>query len=361
MKALIRSLTALALAATTLGSVHAQTSDSTPRKAETIANPSGTLMEHSKLNYGDTPFFRYLDQRLTKLGTQVLPEQAYNHGKAQCWLMSARDRFDANKKVNYDYVEHAIRQSSRIAGKLEQHGKQADRVYETPLPNNAVKVRDDLWQRAAQLRDEPQFACGAQSIACGEVALVHAGHIQQTQGAAAATAAIAMAEQAIGEANTLIAACAPKPTATPQPTPTPVPVLVEAAPVVTMERYVLPGDALFKFGKGGLSGMLPEGRDSLQTLLDTVRTYQSIESITVTGHTDKFNTEAFNQALSERRANTVRDWLVGQGFDTNLISVIGAGESMPLVTGCGDTRTKKTIACLQPNRRVEVLIQGIKQ
>lgn len=321
----------------------------------------GATLEHNTLQYGDQPFFKWLQRRLDQLAPKVLPGQEYNHAKAQCWLESGKDRFAANEKKNYDYVEAALRQSARIAGLLEKEEKQAKPVYETPLLVGSVKVRDDLWKRAIDLRQEKQFSCGAKSTACAEVALVHAGHIQQKKGVAEAAPAIAIAEQLLGDANKEIKACTPKPTPTPAPPPTPTPTPTPVVETVQIEHYVLPGDALFRFGKGGLSGMLPEGRESLQTLLNTVRSYKTVDSIIITGHTDKFNTIAFNQALSERRAGTVRDWLVQQGFDASAISVVGAGKTQPLVTGCGNTRTKKTIACLQPNRRVEVLIKGIKQ
>lgn len=322
----------------------------------------GEVVEHNALKYGEQPFFKWLQNRIDTLAPKVLPEQKYNHNKAQCWLHSAQGRYIANNNTNYSYVEGALTESARIVGLLEKEGKKSLPIYDTPLVTGSLKVREDLWKRASDLRTQPQFSCGADMASCAEVALVHAGHAQQRQEDADFNTAIASAEKMLGDAEQAIKACAPTPTPTPvaaapvTPAPTP-----EPTPAAQSEQYVLPGDALFRFGKGGLSGMLPEGRESLQTLLNTVRSYQSVESITITGHTDKFNTVAFNQALSERRAGTVRDWLVKQGFDAGIIHVVGAGKLQPLVTGCGNTRTRKTIACLQPNRRVEVIIRGIKQ
>lgn len=354
----IRTLATAVAAATLLSACASSDSSSYAQYQERQKPLQGKVLEHNTLQYGDQPFFKWLQNRIDTIAPKVLPEQQYNHDKAQCWLNSAKGRFIANNNTNYDYVEGALTESARIVGMLEKEEKQALPAYSTPLVASSTKVRDDLWKRASDLRAQPQFSCGAGKAACAEVALVHAGHAQQRKEDTDFTTAIASAETMLSEAEKAIKACAPKPTPAPAPAPTPAPA---PAPVVQAEQYVLPGDALFRFGKGGLSGMLPEGRESLQTLLNTVRSYRTVDSITITGHTDKFNTVAFNQALSERRAGTVRDWLVKQGFDAGIIHVVGAGKSQPLVTGCGNTRTRKTIACLQPNRRVEVLIQGVKQ
>jgi len=72
--------------------------------------------------------------------------------------------------------------------------------------------------------------------------------------------------------------------------------------------------------------------------------------ITATGHTDTSGTEAYNMALSLRRANTVKDALVRNGVPATAISVIGKGESQLLVqTGDGVREPQ--------NRRVEIVIQ----
>ena len=72
--------------------------------------------------------------------------------------------------------------------------------------------------------------------------------------------------------------------------------------------------------------------------------------ITATGHTDTSGPEAYNMALSLRRANTVKDALVREGVPATAITVIGKGESQLLVkTGDGVREPQ--------NRRVEIVIQ----
>ena len=72
--------------------------------------------------------------------------------------------------------------------------------------------------------------------------------------------------------------------------------------------------------------------------------------ITATGHTDKSGPDSYNMALSLRRANTVKDALVREGVPATAISVIGKGETQPLVQTADGVREPQ-------NRRVEIVIQ----
>jgi OOP family OmpA-OmpF porin len=74
----------------------------------------------------------------------------------------------------------------------------------------------------------------------------------------------------------------------------------------------------------------------------------------VIGHTDKLGSEEYNQKLSERRANQVRDYMIAQGIDANRLVAVGKGESQPKVN-CDDVKGRKAqITCLAPNRRVDI-------
>jgi OOP family OmpA-OmpF porin len=70
--------------------------------------------------------------------------------------------------------------------------------------------------------------------------------------------------------------------------------------------------------------------------------------IEVAGHTDSVGTEAYNMGLSLRRANAVRDWLIGQGVAADRLVVKGYGETMPIA----DNRTPEGRF---RNRRVELM------
>jgi hypothetical protein len=72
--------------------------------------------------------------------------------------------------------------------------------------------------------------------------------------------------------------------------------------------------------------------------------------IGVTGHTDRSGSDAYNMALSLRRANAVKDALVREGIPAAGITVVGRGESQPLVPTADGVREPQ-------NRRVEIVLQ----
>ena len=83
-----------------------------------------------------------------------------------------------------------------------------------------------------------------------------------------------------------------------------------------------------------------------------------IDSIALTGHTDRLGSEQYNYNLGLQRAQTVKNYLQGKGVQAP-ISVASAGESQPVTTACTGTRATAALkACLQPDRRVTVDISG---
>lgn len=124
----------------------------------------------------------------------------------------------------------------------------------------------------------------------------------------------------------------------------------EAAPPCkpTTETITLQAETLFAFDKYDLK---PEGKTVLDEQVSKIKEHTDIELILVTGHTDRIGTDAYNQKLSERRANAVKDYLASQGVDASRLKAVGKGKSEP-VADCKGVRGKKLIECLAPNRRV---------
>jgi OOP family OmpA-OmpF porin len=91
---------------------------------------------------------------------------------------------------------------------------------------------------------------------------------------------------------------------------------------------------------------------ALNTIQQAANAYKTKGSarITATGHTDKSGPDDYNMALSLRRANAVKDALVRDGVPATAISVIGKGETQPLVQTADGVREPQ-------NRRVEIVIQ----
>jgi outer membrane protein OmpA-like peptidoglycan-associated protein len=89
-----------------------------------------------------------------------------------------------------------------------------------------------------------------------------------------------------------------------------------------------------------------EDRELLSRIAGILLTSQDY-TVSVNGHTDDVGSEAYNQKLSERRAQAVRDYLVKAGVSAEIVSVTGHGKSLPLVRGTTDEARAK-------NRRVEL-------
>ncbi|WP_265461512.1 porin OmpAII [Aeromonas salmonicida] len=144
------------------------------------------------------------------------------------------------------------------------------------------------------------------------------------------------------------------PVAAPAPEPVPEPVVVD-------KSFSLSSDVLFAFGKSTLK---PEGVASLNTLYQQIVDVQPKDgSAVVVGYTDRIGSDGYNLKLSEARARTVADFLVGKGLPAGKVSIDGRGKAEPVTgTQCDGIMAKaQLIACLAPDRRVEVRVTGIQE
>lgn len=126
-------------------------------------------------------------------------------------------------------------------------------------------------------------------------------------------------------------------------------------PVRAPERLMLDSAAYFAFDKARLDA---EARAELDRLIGRIRTASEVDRITITGHADPIGTESYNQALSERRASAVRDYLAERVGTPDRIVTSGQGETRPMVRCPGKTGAQ-LIACFAPNRRAEIEVEGL--
>ncbi|MFC5706127.1 porin OmpA [Aeromonas eucrenophila] len=144
--------------------------------------------------------------------------------------------------------------------------------------------------------------------------------------------------------------------------PVAAPVVEEApAPVIVEKNFTLNSDVLFAFGKADLKA---EGVEALDGLYKQIVEFQPKDgSAVVVGYSDRIGSEAYNQQLSEARARTVADFLVSKGLATSKIAIEGRGEADPVTgTQCDGVKGKnELIACLAPDRRVEVRVSGVQE
>jgi OOP family OmpA-OmpF porin len=135
----------------------------------------------------------------------------------------------------------------------------------------------------------------------------------------------------------------------PPPPPTPVP-----------RKVSFSADSLFAFDRADIT---PAGKLALGKFSSELAGTE-YQQITVTGHTDRIGSHAYNLALSSRRADAVKNELVtAAGNPASRISTRGINGAEPVTKPgeCVGTRiTPALIACLQPDRRVEVEVSGTR-
>ena len=313
--------------------------------AQTAPNPPapGALAaQQDRISDGvidrDYGVYRETQQRIKALNDGGRRVADYQLSKAQCWLDVSFHEYSRNDRGGFPQA--ALSESQRIIGALEAG---QDAGWATPLANHAEKLRPDLWARYDALKQSAGFSCAAQQTACGEVELVHAGNEIHDAGWRHAKPYVQIAEDLAGGAEKTAANCGapPKPAVAVQP-----------------EKITLSADALFQFDKSDSKDLLPKGRAELDDLAQKLATRKvTVTAIKVTGYTDRLGSAAYNQRLSLARANTVKRYLQEHGV-TAPVSVEGRGLQDQLVACTGVKPRPALLACLQPNRRVEVTISA---
>ncbi|CAM2168069.1 Flagellar motor protein MotB [Paraburkholderia sacchari] len=272
-------------------------------------------------------------RRLQALGAR---QQGYFGAKAQCWLNAARE--EQAQHNQWGFVDEAVKQADQLIGALEGQGQVS---ADNPKLRTVSTVRPDLWQQLLAVKTSPDFpSCpkAQEVVACSEVALMHAGHEAWTRLFDASALRVAGVLQNAAALPGVLAACRhPKP-----------------APYVP-PKITLPTDTLFQFDRGDLAGMLPQGRESLATLAREIVGAGDVTAIRVEGYTDRLGSERYNERLSQQRADTVAGYLRENGVAGVAMSAFGRGKSNSLAQ-CNDRDREALIACLAPDRRVELSI-----
>jgi OmpA-OmpF porin, OOP family len=131
----------------------------------------------------------------------------------------------------------------------------------------------------------------------------------------------------------------PEPVAEPEPMPEP-----EPAPVQEFEPVVLSSEVTFAFDSAEIR---PGAHQTLQDVATTLRDNPDLR-VRIEGHTDSVGSPQYNVGLSQRRADSVRDFLVSQGIAEDRMTTRGYGEERPVATNETDEGRAQ-------NRRVEIV------
>ena len=146
---------------------------------------------------------------------------------------------------------------------------------------------------------------------------------------------------------------APVPVAVPPPPPPPPPEKPKPAPEKpkpVAEKVTFAADVFFDFDKAVIK---PDGKSKLDDLANKVRGI-NLEVVIAIGHADSIGSDAYNQALSVRRAEAVKAYLVSKGIESNRVYTEGKGEKQPVASN-------KTKEGRDKNRRSEIEVIGTRR
>jgi len=309
--------------------------------------------------------YELLQGRIKGLNDRGRPVRDYHLSKAQCWLDVSFHEYTRNDRSAFP--QEALTESEKLIVAMERDVKPLP--LDTPLVNDAARLRPDLWNRLAEIRKHRGFQCAQAKVACAEVELVHAGNEFNQQQWRHARPYVQIAEDLLYEGEALAEAClppappppAPPPAALPPaPPPPPPPAPPAPAPVQTVQ---LSAQVLFNFDKHDLRNIRPFSIVQLESLVKKIqRENLEVLAVKLSGHADRLNNTGkgdYNQRLSERRVATVREELVRLGVASGVITTGASGDTQQ-VEGCEArfTRPAELQECLLPNRRVEVTVEA---
>ena len=332
-----------------------------------LAEPNARISDN--VIFQDYGAYNGLQERIHQLNERGVPVRDYRLSKAQCWLDVSLHEYSRNDRS--DFPQAAMTESEKLIISLEQGSPVIP--LDTPLVNGAARLRPDLWARTAELHRMVGAQCGWPQLACAEVELVHAGNEFNQQGWRHAKPYIQIAEDWVSDGSVAIASCSAPPEspaasvvqrpASPAPdAPTPVPAPASPEPLAV----ALTAQVLFDFDQSSAAHIRAASLEKLQTLLSRVREEGvQVQSLELVGYADRLNGTGhaeYNQQLSWKRVETVRTLLQSRGLVVSDVRTDAKGDEKQ-VAACQAqfSRRSELQECLLPNRRVEVLLKGVRR
>lgn len=297
-------------------------------------------LQLSELAEADQARLDTLQRRLDKLAPLKWsgnPSDIYNLAKTQAWLDFA---FDARaQRDTSGAVGEALAEAHRLAALLET--KANDIGLDTPIIPSALKLRDDIWLKAGEMKRHQGFRCAAARIAQFEVQLVQAGHAEKELGWRHAKPYIEAVERLVKDLEASLAACPPPVTSVDQLPPE----LSEQPPAVQVLSLAERVHFAYR-----LAEITPPTAQVLAQVAYVLRKNSAL-TLDLRGHADNRGGARYNLRLSRQRAEAVREYLVNAGVAQNRIIITALGGTQPLVKG-------RTAFDYARNRRVEFIVSG---
>ncbi len=289
--------------------------------------------EFADMEDEDLDYSIYATDRLIDLARYTAQARWYDDQREM--LVDEQSRLVLQSRtLEAEMAEQRARTANASAEAAAQARKEALQEAES-----ARMMRDEALLAAQHAEEQRQLALAARAeaerlkVAAEEAASSAMSEAEKAKITAAAEAA--KAEAAIAEANAAKAAMAQLETE-----------LTELKAKQTDRGLVITlGDVLFEFNQSDLKAGAARNLDPLVKALDK----DPEQSVIIEGHTDNIGSESYNLSLSEKRAESVKSYLVNQGIDADRISTEGLGYEFPVASN--DSNEGR-----QQNRRVEIIL-----
>jgi outer membrane protein OmpA-like peptidoglycan-associated protein len=174
---------------------------SEPTAPQGVAEPSQRITE--AVIEQDIAYIEELRLRLATLNAAGIAIDNYHFCKAQAWIDMAFDEYSENDRT--PVIAAALEQAQTIIAGLEAGSDEIS--METAVIATSKRIREDLWQFAEQVKQQPDFGCAACRLARLEVQLVWIGHEENELGWRHAVPGIMAAERLQREVQTAAASC----------------------------------------------------------------------------------------------------------------------------------------------------------
>lgn len=307
----------------------------------------------------DLALIAQYDRRIDAASPGGAGAQRYVATRAKEYLALARDAYERNDRSSF--ADDALGWALADLETLEKGGAATALAGPVPAPAGAREIGGDQWARAEQMRRDTTRLGAPEDVARAELALVRAAHAFLAGPACVVEGGVPLATRFLDDADSKKLPApperplpeAPRPEAprpeAPRPEDRPVPPR-PGDPTGARRDCASPEDIAgvpnivhFALDRSQLAATTREVLDQLVTKLAP---YPAIR-IVLAGHTDPRHTDAYNQALSERRVRAVRDYLLLKGVEASRLETRAYGESRLLVPGT-------TARDHARNRRVEI-------
>jgi len=124
--------------------------------------------------------------------------------------------------------------------------------------------------------------------------------------------------------------------------------------IVQAEKIVF-----FEFNRSNLT---PKAQSDLNALAQALKANQTVKEVKIVGYADRIGSSAYNEKLSQKRAETVRNYLLAKGYaNARVVDVRWVGESKPSTNCPAKASRAKQISCLKGDRRVEVEVEYLNK